>query len=77
MLLVVFPMVNNSSAKKKSSSHTHPYAPCIVYLPTFYHKVMPNVGKYTIHSAHMGLFFIVQNGVLEDAPTEKPSAAEF
>ena len=37
----------------KSRAYPYPYAPCMEHLPTLsytYHKFMPNVGKYSIHS---------------------------
>ena len=35
------------------SGEHNPYAPCMIYLPTFtvYRKFEPNVGKYSIHGA--------------------------
>ena len=36
-----------------------PYAPCMVYLPTFAVKKHPNVGKYTSTMEHLGVATIV------------------
>ena len=37
---------------------TNPRCSMYGYLPTYiYHTFKPNVGKYTIHSAHMGIIY--------------------